>query len=95
MQQGLNTFKRVRTRAQYELEERHGSRLAIGWIMGTLVSAAGCYFSVYFDLPTGATIVCTFGAALIGMAIVRSLFFKTLKSEADATAVEAREVLGR
>lgn len=75
--------------------DRIGSRLAIGWIMGTLVSAAGCYFSVYFDLPTGATIVCTFGAALIGMAIVRSLFFKTPKSEADATAVETREVLGR
>ena len=52
---------------------RIGSRLAIGWVMGTLVSALGMYFSVVWDLPTGATIVCTFGAVLIGMALVRPL----------------------
>src|SRR5437660_5254839 len=39
-----------------------GRRLAIGWTMGTLVSALGVYFSVLMDLPTGAAIVCTFGA---------------------------------
>ena len=50
-----------------------GPRLAIGWIMGTMVSMLGMYFSVLFDLPTGATIVCTFGAALIAMAAVRPL----------------------
>jgi zinc/manganese transport system permease protein len=44
--------------------DRIGRRLAIGWTMGTLVSALGVYFSVWFDLPTGATIVCTFGAVL-------------------------------
>src|SRR6266852_1348283 len=56
--------------------DRIGTRLAIGWTMGTLVSALGCYFSVYFDLPTGATIVCTFGAVLVCMAIAKALFFK-------------------
>src|SRR6202048_77527 len=56
--------------------DRIGPRLAIGWTMGTRVSAVGCYFSVYFDLPTGATIVCTFGAALVCMAIAKTLFFK-------------------
>ncbi len=45
-----------------------GTRLAIGWSMGTVVSVLGMYFSVVFDLPTGATIVCTFGAVLIAMA---------------------------
>jgi len=45
--------------------DRVGPRLAIGWTMGTLVSALGVYFSVLLDLPTGATIVCTFGAVLI------------------------------
>src|SRR5205085_2849501 len=40
--------------------DRIGTRLAIGWTMGTLVSALGCYVSVWADLPTGATIVCTF-----------------------------------
>ena len=52
---------------------RIGSRLAIGWVMGVLVSILGMYFSVVFDLPTGATIVCTFGLALILMAGLRPI----------------------
>jgi zinc/manganese transport system permease protein len=48
-----------------------GPRLAIGWTMGTLVSALGVYLSLYIDLPTGATIVCTFGIVLILMAVMR------------------------
>jgi zinc/manganese transport system permease protein len=50
--------------------ERIGPRLAIGWTMGTLVSALGVYLSVVLDLPTGATIVCTFGIVLAGMFLV-------------------------
>jgi zinc/manganese transport system permease protein len=50
-----------------------GKRLAIGWTMGTVVSAAGVYLSLMLDLPTGATIVCTFGFVLICMAAVRPL----------------------
>jgi zinc/manganese transport system permease protein len=53
--------------------DRIGPRLAIGWTMGTVVSAAGVYLSLVLDLPTGATIVCTFGVALIVMALVRPL----------------------
>jgi zinc/manganese transport system permease protein len=45
--------------------ERLGPRLAIGWVMGTLVSAAGVFLSFVLDLPTGATIVGTFGASLL------------------------------
>jgi zinc/manganese transport system permease protein len=56
--------------------DRIGPRLAIGWTMGTLVSALGCYCSVWFDLPTGATIVCTFGAVLLVMFFVRQLFWR-------------------
>ena len=52
---------------------RIGSRLAIGWIMGVVVSILGMYFSVQFDLPTGATIVCTFGLVLVVMAMLRPL----------------------
>jgi len=51
-----------------------GKRLAIGWTMGTIVSALGVYLSLVLDLPTGATIVCTFGLVLIIMAAVRPLF---------------------
>jgi zinc/manganese transport system permease protein len=39
-------------------------QLAIGWITGTLTSAAGLAVSFAFDLPTGATMVCAFGGVL-------------------------------
>jgi len=64
--------------------DRIGTRLAIGWTMGTLVSALGVYLSVVLDLPTGATIVCTFGGVLVVMAIVhRFVFHKRQLREAD------------
>lgn len=47
--------------------DRIGRRLAIGWTMGTLVSALGCFLSVQLDTPTGATIVVTFGGVLVLM----------------------------
>jgi zinc/manganese transport system permease protein len=53
--------------------ESIGPRLAIGWTMGTLVSALGVYLSLKLDLPTGATIVCTFGIVLVLMAALRTL----------------------
>jgi ABC-type Mn2+/Zn2+ transport system permease subunit len=55
---------------------RIGPRLAIGWLMAGVVSILGMYFSVLFDLPTGATIVCTFGLALIVMAVAKVLLPK-------------------
>ena len=57
-----------------------GKRLAIGWSMGTLVSALGVYLSLKVDLPTGATIVCTFGLVLILMASVRPLIQRQARS---------------
>jgi zinc/manganese transport system permease protein len=62
-----------------------GRRLAIGWTMGTVVSALGVYLSLQLDLPTGATIVCTFGLVLIIMAAVRPMIQKR-------TALELHEV---
>lgn len=73
--------------------DRIGSRLAIGWTMGTLVSALGCYFSVFFDTPTGATIVCTFGAVLVCMAIVKSVFFRVRQEEPQPVEVRTRQVV--
>src|SRR5216117_2169254 len=55
-----------------------GRRLAIGWTMGTVVSALGVYLSLKLDLPTGATIVCTFGLVLIIMTIVRPLIQRSV-----------------
>jgi zinc/manganese transport system permease protein len=51
--------------------EKLGARLAIGWTMGAVVSAAGVTLSFTLDLPTGATIVGTFGAALLLLATIR------------------------
>ena len=39
-------------------------QLAIGWIAGTMTSAAGLAASFAFDLPTGAAMVCAFGGVL-------------------------------
>jgi zinc/manganese transport system permease protein len=55
--------------------DRIGPRLAIGWTMGTLVSALGVFLSVHLDLPTGATIVCTFGGALLVMYLIHLMVF--------------------
>jgi zinc/manganese transport system permease protein len=60
-----------------------GRRLAIGWTMGTIVSAIGVYLSLVLDLPTGATIVCTFGIVLAVMAAVRPLIRRTSDSGVD------------
>jgi zinc/manganese transport system permease protein len=70
--------------------DKVGRRLAIGWTMGTLVSALGVYFSVLLDLPTGAAIVCTFGAVLVAMFFVHLLFFhgKQARALAGAGSVE-------
>ena len=50
---------------------RTSARLIIGWCMGAFVSATGVILSFLLDLPTGATIVCTFGVTLLMGAIVR------------------------
>jgi zinc/manganese transport system permease protein len=40
-------------------------RLLIGWAFGTVVSILGMVASAVLDLPTGAAVVCAFGAALV------------------------------
>jgi zinc/manganese transport system permease protein len=67
-----------------------GPRLAIGWTMGTVVSAAGVYLSLLLDLPTGATIVCTFAVALIVMAAVRPLVQRNRVAVPLSPPAEAR-----
>ena len=61
-------------RGRHVVFRQGGAWLTIGWIMGVITSMLGMYFSVVWDLPTGATIVCTFGAALILMAAARPRF---------------------
>jgi zinc/manganese transport system permease protein len=49
-------------------------RLVIGWAISFVVSLAGLALSGIWDLPSGATIVAVFGAALVISAIVRRVF---------------------
>jgi len=65
--------------------DRVGPRLAIGWTMGTVVSALGIFLSVKLDMPTGAAMVCTFGLVLVLMAAVRPLF----RRASDASVAES------
>src|SRR5438105_7699594 len=52
-----------------------GRQLVIGWIAGTITSAAGLALSFAFDLPTGATMVCTFGGVLALGGLIYPLLF--------------------
>ena len=49
---------------------RLAALLLIGWLVATLASVIGLYIAFKSDLPTGATIVCTLGAALVLTAVV-------------------------
>jgi zinc/manganese transport system permease protein len=73
--------------------DRIGPRLAIGWTMGTLVSALGCYLSVQMDTPTGATIVVTFGGVLVAMFMLHLVVHRggngNVPAVAHATTAEA------
>lgn len=42
-----------------------GNRLLLGWALGVIGSLFGLVFSYWFDLPTGAAVVCTFGIFLL------------------------------
>jgi zinc/manganese transport system permease protein len=66
-----------------------GKRLAIGWTMGAVVSALGILASFHFDLPTGATIVVAFGAALAVMALVWYVWWQR-RRQAPTTTTMAR-----
>src|SRR5881227_2546151 len=51
------------------LAQRIGPRLLIGWIIALIGGVAGLFLSFWWDLPSGAAIVCTFGAILIIISI--------------------------
>lgn len=61
-------------------------QLAIGWIAGIVTSAAGLAASFAFDLPTGAAMVCTFGASL-GLAGMLYPFLRGNRQSARRVAI--------
>lgn len=49
------------------------SRLLWGWIIATLGGIGGLFWSFYGDLPSGAAIVCSFGALVIAISAIAPL----------------------
>ena len=74
--------------------DRIGPRLAIGWTMGTVVSALGCWLSVQLDTPTGATIVVTFGAVLILMFLMHLIVHHRNHTSLSGAHAARRELTG-
>ena len=54
------------------------NRLIVGWIVSLAGGVIGLFLSFHFDLPSGAAIVCTFGALLVVVAMVCG--FRTLRA---------------
>jgi len=54
------------------LRRSMGARIAVAWVLGTLGTFLGVYLSVALDLPTGATMVCTFAGVLVVVALIRA-----------------------
>jgi zinc/manganese transport system permease protein len=47
------------------MARRIGNRLLIGWVIALAGGIGGLFASFWWDLPSGAAIVCTFGALLV------------------------------
>jgi len=68
------------------LAEKTANRLLIGWFIALLGGIAGLFLSFWWDLPSGAAIVCTFGALLI----LISLFALWQHRRADSVGISDR-----
>lgn len=56
-----------------------GKRLLIGWIIALIGGIGGLFLSFWWDLPSGAAIVCSFGALLVVISLF-SLLRRPLSS---------------
>jgi len=52
------------------LARRISHRLLIGWVIAWVGGIAGLFLSFWWDLPSGAAIVCTFGGILIFISFI-------------------------
>jgi zinc/manganese transport system permease protein len=62
------------------LARRNSTRLILGWIIATVGGIGGLFWSFYGDLPSGAAIVCTFGALLVIVSTVASIMRQPTRS---------------
>jgi len=55
------------------LRRTMGARIAVAWGLGALGTFLGIYLSMVLDLPTGATMVCTFASVLVVITAIRAV----------------------
>ena len=55
------------------LADSLGRRLLIGWLIALIGGVGGLFLSFWWDLPSGAAIVCTFGGLLILVSLISLL----------------------
>ena len=67
-------------------------KLLIGWLTATLASVVGLYFSYKHDLPTGASIVCVLGAALVLVGVASRFGRRSRQFAGPAADVVAHKV---
>jgi multisubunit Na+/H+ antiporter MnhG subunit len=65
------------------LTDKLWKQLVLGWSMGTIVSIIGLLTSYYADLPSGPTVVATYGLALL----ILSLILYLVRSENKPIAI--------
>lgn len=75
------------------LSEKLGTRLAIGWIGGSIISFIGVKLSWNTGLPTSPLIVCVLAAALILSGVIRYFKFAPKKSLAARNLVGAVAII--
>jgi zinc/manganese transport system permease protein len=56
------------------------TRLLLGWLISLIGGVGGLFLSFYWDFPSGAAIVCTFGALLIVAAITMSILVRSTRA---------------
>jgi zinc/manganese transport system permease protein len=65
------SFLIIPTIAALLFKESIRGRLIFGWSFGIIGSLAGMFISILLDLPTGATIVVTFGVMLALLGLIK------------------------
>jgi zinc/manganese transport system permease protein len=72
------TFLVVPAVMAFMFAERPSAMMGIAWLTGMLACTSGLALSFVYDLPTGPLVVCTFGAVLLGAALVRKILKGTV-----------------
>jgi zinc/manganese transport system permease protein len=71
------------------------ARLLTGWAFGTAVSVLGIAASAALDLPTGATVVCAFGAMLLALALAQLMRTGRSRSVSASSRIRCRRAGAR